>query len=332
MEEIVKMINHYIYSGSSFIKKHWYLLISMGIIVIFITIYKKIESIREEGSSPPIHSLFYQPLLKDKINWDVTFQKLHQVEVKKLILQWSKFGVVDFVKDDKWLKEILSYAQKYNIEVIVGLYGDDNYFKILESRNSDIKLYLSTLHSKNIKQAEKVYTIAKNYSSFNGYYIYDEVDDTNFIEKERQKYLKEYLQVVSNSIAKISKHPLYISGYFSKNISPNNCAKLFSEITQKKYTLFLQSGIGAGLVDNNTSSIYMQTFRKEFKGEFIPLVEGFRFKGSTIEATDFTTLKREIELIKKSTNTSKLALFSLRYFLDKNLFDAYLLKYSKTNL
>ena len=331
MEEIVKMINHYVYSGSSFIKKHWYLLISIVVIGIFITIYMKIESIREEERTPPINSLFYQPLLKDKMNWEVTFQKLHQVHVKKIILQWSKFGVVDFLKDDKWLKEILSYAQKYDIKVIVGLYGDNEYFKILESRDTDIKLYLSNLHSENIKQAEKVYTIAQNYSSFNGYYIYDEVDDTNFIEKERQKYLKEYLQIVAESIAKISKHPLYISGYFSKNISPSNYAKIFSEITQKKYTLFLQSGIGAGLVDKNTSSFYMKTFTKEFNGKFIPMVEGFRFQESKIQATDFKSLKKEIDLIKKSTNTSKLALFSLRYFLDKNLFDAYLLEYSEIN-
>ena len=327
MEEIVEMINHYIYSGSSFIKKYWYSLMSMVVIAVFITIYIKIEKIRED-STPPIHSLFYQPLLEDNINWEVTFQKLHQVDIKKVILQWSKFGVVDFVKDDKWLKEILSSAQKYNIKVIVGLYGDNNYFKVLENRNTDIKLYLSSLYKKNIKQAEKIYTIAKNYSSFDGYYIYDEVDDRNFIEIERQKYLKEYLQTLADSIAKISNHCLYISGYFSKNISPIDYVNMFSEITQKKYTLLLQSGIGAGLVDFNTTILYMKTFTKEFKGKFTPIIEGFILKELKIQPTDFKSLKREVDLIKKSTNNSKLSLFSLKYFLDKELFNAYLLEYS----
>jgi hypothetical protein len=73
----------------------------------------------------------------------------------------------------------------------------------------------------------------------------------------------------------------------------------------------------------------MKTFTKEFKGKFTPIIEGFILKEFKIQSTDFKSLKREVDLIKKSTNNSKLSLFSLRYFLDKELFNAYLLEYGK---
>jgi hypothetical protein len=263
------------------------------------------------------------------MDWEDNFKKLQQAKVQTLILQWSKFGVVDFMKEDKWLKSILSYAQKYQIKVIVGLYGDDKYFKILEDKKTNIKMYLHTLHVQNIQQAQKIYAVAKKYNSFYGYYIYDEIDDTNFIEKNRQQYLKEYLKNMADSIKEISPHSLYLSGYFSGALSPSNYVHMLSNITQQRYTLLLQSGIGAKLVDNNLSMLYMKTFSNEFKGKFIPIVESFTFKESKIQTIDLLSLKKQINLIKESANTSILSLFSLRYFLDKQLFSAYLLEYCK---
>jgi len=328
MQEIVKISKHYVYSGNFFIKKYQYsgiFIISLLFIIIYIYSHNKENSCNKKF----ITSIFYQPLLKDTMNWEENFKKLQQAHIETIILQWSKFGVVDFMKKDIWLNSILSYAQKYKINVVVGLYGDDKYFKTLENRNTNLQNYLSNLYTQNIIQAKKIYTVAQKYDSFNGYYIYDEIDDNNFIEKKRQKYLKEYLQTMADSIKKVSPHPLYISGYFSQHMSPSNYANMFSEITQKRYTLLLQSGIGAKLVDSNVSNLYMKTFSKEFKGNFIPIVEGFTFKNSKIQAIDFLNLQKQINLLKKSANTSRLSLFSLRYFLDKNLFSAYLSEYCK---
>ena len=129
MQETVKRNKLYVYSGSFFIKKYRHIGILI-LIVVFIIAYKNSNTKQQ----PPITSIFYQPLLKDKINWNSTFKKLQQAQIETIILQWSRFGVVDFMKKDIWLKTILSYAQKYNIKVIVGLYGDDNYFKMLEPK------------------------------------------------------------------------------------------------------------------------------------------------------------------------------------------------------
>ncbi len=315
MVEIAEMMRVYDYSGSSSIK------ILFFISILVILILKGVST----NKKAPITSIFYQPLLKDKMDWNSIFQKLKKAHIKTLILQWSRFGDVDFLRDRRWLEEILSNGEKYNIDIVVGLYGDDKYFKKIENRKLNIKSYLKVLKDKNIIQAKRVYRIAKEYSSFKGYYIYDEIDYINF--KNREKSLKKYLKGLSKSIKEISNHQIYISAYFSKNISEVEYAKMLSNVIQKNYILFLQSGIGAKLVDINRSSRYIKIFSKEFEGLFIPIVEAFTIKKSKIEPIDFNSLKKQISIIKRSINSDNISLFSLRYFLDKKIFDKYLLQY-----
>ena len=321
MQETAKTNKPYAYNGSSSIKK------ALSIIILLI-LSQFISSCSKQSidTKAPIDLIFYQPLLKDKMDWNSNFKKLQQAEIETIILQWSKFGVVDFMKEKAWLNNILFHAQKYKIKVIVGLYGDNKYFKTLENKNTNVKKYLTKLHTMNILQAKKVFDIAKEYNSFFGYYIYDEIDDTNFIQKKRQKYL----QTMADEIQKFSLHPLYISGYFSQHMSPTKYAKMFSQVTQKKYTILLQSGIGANLVNNKISSLYMQTFSKEFNGKFIPIVESFTFKNSKIKSIDLESLKQQINILETSSNTSHLSLFSLRYFLEQKLFLDYLKEYTQT--
>lgn len=285
----------------------------------------------EENATPPIASLFYQPLLKDEgqMEWNHIFKEMHTCQIEALVLQWSRYGVVDFVRDDRWLTEIFTEAQKYNIKVIVGLYADDQYFKKLEHSHINLEDYLTYLHKVNIEEAQKIYNIAKNYHAFSGWYLYDEIDDTNFATPKKQELLKEYLQSLASSLDTIAQYPLYISGYFSNHMSPKAYTKMFSYITQQKYTVFLQSGIGALLVDETNSSSYMQEFHHNFTGKFIPIVEGFTFKEGKIVAIGFERLEEQIALLKSSSNIERSSLFSLRYFFDEKLIEAYKTKYKR---
>jgi len=324
MQEIAKTNNHYAYSGSFFIK----ILTILIVIGLSIYLYSSQEVSKEVSKSASIKVVFYQPLLKDKMDWNRNFKKLHQAGVESIILQWSKFGLVDFLKDNKWLNNILYNAQKHNIKVVVGLYGDDRYFKTLEKKETNVEIYLNSLLHKNILQAKKIYKIAKKYHSFSGYYIYDEIDDTNFVSIKRKASLKRYLKSMTKSLNKISAHRLYISSYFSKHMPIEEYIGFISDIVDNRYTLLLQSGIGANLVNAKESGRYMKIFSKKFKGEFIPIVESFKMNKTKIEAIDIDNLKRQIDILSQSANSSKLALFSLRYFLEDELFTNYCLKKS----
>lgn len=297
-------------------------LLILRVIIISILFIIFSSSIKKD-KQPPIELLFYQPLLKDQIEWNDSFKKINKCQINKVILQWSRFGVVDFLKDDKWLIGILKNAQKYNIKIVIGLYGDDKYFKKLEDKRTNIKKYFEELKKINIFQAQKAYSIAKNYSSFDGWYIYDEIDDTNFIEKNRQIYLKEYLQYISNKLEKISPKPLYISSYFSNKTSPQKYVNMILETTQNRYKILVQSGIGANLVSTQKSIEYMQEFSKKNNIEFIPIVESFKFIDSEFRPIDFISLQKQIKQLQNSSKTDKIALFSLRYFFAKEILKEY---------
>jgi hypothetical protein len=295
-----------------------------------IIILLSIKLIANGCQDVPVESLFYQPLLKDKIDWSYSLKEMKRAGVKKLILQWSRHGVVDFLKDEKWLQEILSKAEKQNIKVIIGLYADNRYFTTIENKKVNIEYYLQTLLKINTAHAKKVYKIAKEYNIFDGWYIYDEIDDVQFSDSLRQEYLKQYLNDLATALNNISKQELYISGYFSNHMKPSKYREMFSNITQGQYTLLLQSGIGANLVDVNESMLYIDEFRKNFEAKFIPIVESFIVHDKNrIESIDFSSLEKQIDIIKRSSNLSKVSLFSLRYFLDKKLIGEYMDSYCK---
>jgi len=331
MQEMQKIKIPFAYSGSFSIKKYPYIFLLLTVIILLVLFLRSSFVIKDEVNFAPITSLFYQPLLKDegKMEWEHIFKEMHGCQIEQLVLQWSQYGVVDFIKDEKWLKEILSQAQKYNIKVVIGLYADEQYFKTLENAHTNLEVYLDYLYKKNIEHAQKIYTIAQNYDAFSGWYVYDEIDDTNFATAKRQEVLKKYLQILASSLEQIAQYPIYISGYFSHHMSAEVYTKMFSDITQKKYTVFLQSGIGAQLVNNANSSVYMKAFHQNFTGKFIPIVEGFTMKDRKIITMNFDRLEQQIDLVKNSSNIEQLSLFSLRYFFNKKLIEPYKAKYKR---
>jgi len=274
----------------------------------------------------PVAMLYYQPLLKDqgKIVWDEVFKTMERCHMNQLILQWSRHGVVDFMREETWLQTILEHADKYQIEVIVGLYGDNNYFKVIEKSKLNLSDYFQSLHEISFKQAQKVYQVAKKYKSFGGWYLTEEIDDLNFQSRDRKKNLKTYLQNMASSLDNIASRPLYVSGFYSKQMNPQEYTEMFMEITQNKYHILLQSGVGANLVNLEESQRYIDIFSQHFSNKCIPVLEAFVIDANkSIHPMEFNALNRQIELVQKYNRGEKLALFSLRYFLDDTLLHQY---------
>jgi hypothetical protein len=271
----------------------------------------------------PINSIFYQPLLKDDgvINLDKSIKILSSLGIKQLILQWSRHGDVDFSQKDDYLESILKIAQDNNIKVVIGLYADDKYFEVIKNKNTDFESYFQRLKSENIQQAKRVYSIAKKYNNFDGWYIYDEIDDKHFRDKKIQNYLNEYLISMAHDLDGISKQNIYISGYFTGQMEPEDFAIMFSYITQGKYIVMLQSGIGAGLVSQVESKIYMSEFYKFYHFKYIPISEVF---GMSFEA-----FVKQNDMLKETSNKRKIAAFSLRYFIEDVFVKNYKEEYCK---
>lgn len=301
--------------GVLFLTMKGYVMMPLLILIVYFSLFGSFF----KKELPPVATLYYQPLLKDegKIVWDEVFQTMKRCHMDQLILQWSRHGVVDFMKEDVWLQRILEHADKYQIEVLVGLYGDNHYFKVIQDSKLNLSEYFHSLHKMNLDQAQKVYRIAKKYKSFGGWYLTEEIDDLHFQGKNREKNLKAYLQNMANSLENIASKPLYMSGFYSKQMTPQAYTEMFMEITQNRYHILLQSGVGANLVNLEESQRYIDTFSQHFKNKCIPVLEGFVIDDNKrIYPMEFNALNRQIELVQKENRGERLALFSLRYFLD----------------
>jgi Domain of unknown function (DUF4434) len=290
----------------------------MKYLLILLMSFNLFASECEKGS---ISSIFYQPLTKDLsvVDWEVNFQKMNEERIDTLILQWSRYGSKNFLEEKNWLENILNKAKKYKVKVVVGLYGDENYFKTLENTSTNKKSYLEELKEINIAQAKSINEIAKNYSSFYGWYVYDEINDKAFRSHKNQEYLRDYLIELATSLDSINTKPLYLSGYFTMQMDPVDFAVMFAFITQYKYTVLLQSGIGAGLVNEYESQIYMNEFRKNYKLDFFPIAESFKIEDSKTKKISKKLLCKQVQMLQKSTQKQSVSVFSLRYFFDTNI-------------
>jgi len=280
-----------------------------------------ISLLATDCSEYKIHSLFYQPLVKDlkNLNWDKKFQQMKDKKIDTLILQWTQYGQYNFLQQDKWLKNILENAQKNNIKIIIGLYADENYFNTLQDDATNIEKYLNELKNKNIKQAKQIFKISKKYNSFFGWYIYDEINDTFFRSKSKQLLLHNYLTHLASQLKNIKEKPLYLSGYFSMAMDPSDFAVMFSYITAQQYTVLLQSGVGAKLVNMRESSIYMDAFYKSYNADFIPIVESFNIVQGKAKRISQDDRCNQMKMLEKSTKQKSFSLFSMRYFLEDYL-------------
>jgi len=270
-----------------------------------------------------VNYLFYQPLLKDKIEWKRVLPTMHSFGMKILILQWSRYDVVDFMKHKGWLEEILKEAKFQNIRVVVGLYGDNKYFKNIENKRLNLSTYFETLYKVNIQQAKEVYSVAKSFPNFSGWYFTEEVDDLNFKDKKREEALKVYFARLSKDIKKVANKPIYLSGFYGQNSSPKEYAEMLNSVVPKGVHLLLQSGVGAKLVKLDESKSYMQEFKKSYKGQFTPIVELFTINKKEIVAMEFSMIKKQIEFFRKNRIGNNIALFSLRYLFTDKLLTAY---------
>jgi len=286
-------------------------------------LYLSFNLFASECSIAPLNSVFYQPLLKDDgvIDLDKSMYKLSTIGIKQLILQWSKHGVVDFSKQDDYLKNILESAQKYNLKVVIGLYADDKYFSVIKNKDTDFKIYFAILEKKNIEQAQRVYNIAQNYDSFDGWYIYDEIDDKYFRATKIQEYLQEYLLSMASMLDDISKKKIYMSCYFTGQMEPQDFAIMLSYITQGKYIVMPQSGIGAKLVNEVESKIYMNSFHKLYHFRYLPIAEVF--------GMNFENFISQVDMLKEVSKNDKISSFSLRYILEDSFFKSYKKEYCK---
>ena len=263
-----------------------------------------------------------------KTEWNELFAELKSAGFEKVILQWSWFTLEPFYwqleqerekapfgKTDLDLemhKNILQSALRYGIQIEVGLVYDENFWQMAAKSNDLLEIYLNRMYVESIAVARTFLQYFEEHPSFVGFYIPQEIDDSNWHTSERGRLLHEYFNRIHEFIIESSQRELSVSISFFSNgwVSPRHFAELivaFFENTDVTFVYF-QDGIGAQKLNINEAELYIQEILKLNPENVYVIMEIFEISGDQFLLANKKRLRKQSEMI--SRYTEKIISFS----------------------
>ncbi|MFM2030019.1 MAG: hypothetical protein RL517_1211 [Pseudomonadota bacterium] len=213
--------------------------------------------------SQAITAIFFQPQASDQSTplekWTPIFNELHKKGFDTLVVQWAQYGNSENEeKDREWLIQVLTKAKNANLKLILGLSADPDVFNKLQQTPATLEMYLQKTYERD-QRALLSWTKSSLIDSSIGWYIPLEVDDREWRAQERRTLLKQFLDREVKQIQLISKNPVYISSFFTGNMTPINYSKLLTDLKIGiPLKIWVQDGGGTKKLSSQERSLYFQ--------------------------------------------------------------------------
>lgn len=159
--------------------------------------------------------------------WNSFMNEMRGVGVDKVIVQFTAFDNYIWCdcpnnystqKYDWALERLLQAAESYNIDVYIGLYGDNDFWSHTQNENK-----LQEYAQKNIELASEIWTKYSHFTSFHGWYIPQETAPYYYQNDSAFNKLKDNLiNPVASFCYELSGLPTSISIFFNQNLSTSN--------------------------------------------------------------------------------------------------------------
>jgi hypothetical protein len=286
------------------------------------------------GQNGPVKGIFYQPWQADlsltHSDWERRMVRLHENGLDTLYLQWLQYGETDFLNahlknGGLFIQVLLDAAAGQGIGIYIGLFSDPGFFHSLNLSTAELGSYLFKLREKTLHVAVEFQARYGKHPAFQGWYIPEEIDDLNWQSAPRRKLLNKHMHSLDRALKCLGeKKPVAFSAFFSGALSPEAFARFCQQLLEgSDYFMLVQDGMG-GRMDISTTRRYHESLRRTvgkqdrlcwimelFKDE----LPGPAFRGKAIEPDEFNN---RLAVVHKNFMGRRLALFSLRYWLDGN--------------
>lgn len=213
--------------------------------------------------SQAVTAIFYQPQATDQSvdldKWVSIFTNLRTRGFDTLVVQWAQYGTsANQKKDQDWLIEVLTKAKQANLKLILGLSADPDVFSKLQQAPATLEIYLQKTYERD-RQALLAWRASPLIDSIIGWYIPLEIDDREWRDQERRTVLKQFLDREVKQIQLISENQVYISSFFTGNMTPSNYSKLLTELKSGiPLKVWVQDGGGTNKLSSQERSLYFQ--------------------------------------------------------------------------
>lgn len=208
---------------------------------------------------------FQKHMMKLKArDWDRELSAMKTLGVNRIVLQWTKYDdqrfypVFPLARDS--VKSILRAAERYDMQVYLGLYYDSRWWTSWNTeafRNETIE-----------RSAKLAQRLAHQYAqspAFAGWYLPFEVSDGDFGAEARAQ-LHDFFAALSRDAKAASDKPVLASTFFKAELAPDDAEPIFRGIFANSGidVLLVQDGVGAnGWKDDIETTVvpYLEMFR-----------------------------------------------------------------------
>ena len=224
---------------------------------------------------PMLSGTFLQLLTEHRTwpeaQWVRLFDAFRRLSLSQVILQWVMSDGQSFFAPNlagsvrSPLQMILELAESTNIQVIIGLAHDSDYWLRVTQPSTAVARYLADRESRIVQLVTQIAPLSGKYRSFAGWFMNEEIDDINWHEPTVTSVLHSYLQRVSDYLhLALPAVPVAISGFSNAHGKPAQLETFWRELLSAApaiSTVLFQDGIGARKLTFENLPQYLRAVR-----------------------------------------------------------------------
>ena len=209
-----------------------------------------------------IDGIIFQPREADLSipveNWPKIFKLAKARGFNTLVIQWTRFdNVFASPQNQMWLQDRMLEAANENLKLVIGLSSDPDTFERLKQPAPILGSYFRKLNELNVKLAQQWVKVIPT-KAIIGWYLPLEVDDRQWRDLSARTELTNYLKRQVGELGYVLPVPVYISSFFSGNMTPERYAVMLENIdAQSKIHFWVQNGSGTNKLIAAERDLYL---------------------------------------------------------------------------
>ena len=246
-----------------------------------------------------------------KNEWRTLFRHFKSLQLSQIIIQWSVLDKTAFYRSKSYqntstppLKTILELADEYQINVLIGLAYDTKYWDRIQNHPSQLQAHFQDFYKRSFLAAKEILPQAIQHSSFQGWYISEEIDDINWHQSNSQKILFRYLNRLTQHLHALTPNKkIALSGFSNAALTPQEFQFFWQTLLASANIdiVLFQDGIGVNKLQlDNLPSYFnaMQHATTKTNTELQAIIEIFtQVSGSPINNKPFKAIPAPLDRV-----------------------------------
>ncbi len=270
----------------------------------------------DQSASPAVLQGTFIQLLshhneRTESEWRKLFSHFKKLQLSQIVVQWSVLDEMAFYRSKSYqnslnpaLQTILKLADEHQIKVLIGLAYSTQYWDKVQNQPSKLQLHFNDFYKRSFLAAKEILPLAMQHTSFQGWYISEEIDDLNWHNVERERILFRYLNQLTQHLRALTpSKKIALSGFSNAALTPQKFQRFWQKLLTSANidTVLFQDGIGVNKLQLDNLPNYfeaLQTATTKTGVELQAIIEIFtQVSGSPIDNNAFKAVPAPLDRV-----------------------------------